>query len=212
MAGAAKQRAGGGARDEHHAREDERDAHDQRAGSADDLREATTESSAERPAVVLAERDHQADEPDDEAGPERAKVDEGAPDEHERSDPEQNGGHERRRRAERVVEPVGHVRADGAAVPAEPEDGREDEPDDDEPEPPELGMVVRAGLLRALLDARRRTRLARARRSGALLPRRHGLAASALDERLLREAGFRRSGTLPRIPGLRRGHTPEGAR
>ena len=64
MAGAAKQRAGRGPGDEHDACEDERHANDQRAGSADHLREATTESGAERPAVIFAESDHQADEPD----------------------------------------------------------------------------------------------------------------------------------------------------
>ena len=64
-----------------------------------------------------------------------------------------------------------------AAVPAEPEDRREQEPDRDHPEAPELGMVMPAGLLRFL-----RTRAGCAACAFAPAPRassrRHGLSAS----------------------------------
>src|SRR6185503_5627242 len=63
------------------------------------------------------------------------------------------------------------VRSDRASVEAEPDDGREHEPDRDETEPPELGMVVPACLPRLLADARGTARLARPRRYGPLLPR-----------------------------------------
>ncbi len=58
---APKKRAGRGARDEQEARENERRPDDQRAGPADDAREASPERGAEGPAVLLAERDHQPD-------------------------------------------------------------------------------------------------------------------------------------------------------
>ena len=53
-----------------------------------------------------------------------------------------------------LLERVGEPGADGAAVEAEVEDGREDEPERDEREPEELVLVVRACSPRPLLHAR----------------------------------------------------------
>ena len=89
------------ARDEQHAGEDERCPDDQRAGPADDAREATAQRAAESAAVLLAERDHEPDEADGEPGAERPEVDERAADEHQPTDPEQRRGNERRGGAER---------------------------------------------------------------------------------------------------------------
>src|SRR5262249_53922360 len=147
--------------------------------------ESAAEEGAEPAAVVLPERDHQAEHAECEAGAERAQVDERAADEHQPPDAEQRERDERGRGAEPLVEPVRDVTPDGPSVPAEPQHGREDEAGRDETEPPELRMVVTSGLLRALAYARGRARLRRPRRA-SLLPRRHGLAASAPHGAVLR--------------------------
>ena len=153
MARAADERAGGGARDEQHAGEHERDADDDRARAAENPGEPSAERLADGAAVVLAEGDQQADGADHEPRPEGAQVDELAADEHQPADRDQRERDERRRGSERRLEPVGETRADRPAVPAEPDERREHEPERGQPEAPELGMVVPAGLLLLLADA-----------------------------------------------------------
>ena len=138
------------------------------------------------PPWLVAEGDHEADDPDHEAGAERPEVEQRAAHEHQPTEDDEDERDDRRGRAEAVAQPVAEARSDAATVPAEPEDGREHEPDRKEAEPPELGMVMPARLLRALAHARGAARLARARRRCPLLPRGHGLAASAAWPRILR--------------------------
>jgi hypothetical protein len=112
--------------------------------------------------VGVAERQHQAGDGDRQAGAERADVDELAARDHQRADGDERDRRHVRAPAECRDEPVRDRAADDASVPAQVEDAAEEEPERDEPEPPELGMVVR---LRAtgpgallLADARGRLR------------------------------------------------------
>ena len=89
--------------------------------------------------MIIPERDQQAEEPEGEPGPERAHVDEGAPDEHQPAHAEERERHERRRGAEPFVEPVRDVAADGTAVPAEPQHGGETRPVATRPSPQSSG-------------------------------------------------------------------------
>ena len=134
----------------------ERHADDQRAGLADHVSEAAAERAADGASFVIAERDHEARRRRREPGAERAQVDELAADEHQPADAEEHE-RERRRRRRRTRRRASPRRARRRApVPAEPQHGREDEPDRDHPEPPELGMVVRlASSARAAWLARR---------------------------------------------------------
>ena len=191
---ASQQRARRGARDEQEPGEDQRNADDQRPRLADHVCEAAPERRADGAAVALPQGDHQPEEADREAGAERPQVDQFAANEHQAADADERERDERRGGAEAVVQPVGDVRPDGASVEAEPQHGSEDEPERDEAEPPELGMVVPARLLRLLADAGRAPGLARPRRHSPLLPRGHGLAGSAQTQGLLRRRVLRADG------------------
>ncbi len=198
--GAAQQGAGGRPGEEQHAGQEQSGADDDRAGLPHDPGEAAAEERADGAALVASERDHQPDAGDHEAGAERLEVDERAADEHQ---PAHADEHERQHvggAADRVLQPLRDLRADDAPVPAEPEHGREEEADRGHPEPPQLGMVVRSGLLRRPLpDAGRRARPQGP--LGGLLPgRRHGLAASAATSVFLRSC--RNGGSGSRVePG-----------
>ena len=124
------------------------------------------------PAVVGAEREQQPERHDDQAGAKRAHVDELAPRDHQQAQDEERSGRDVGSRADRAAAGRPRRAADDAALPAEPEERREEDPDSREDEAPELGMVVPALALLApaLLDPRGN---ARAQRTLTLLAR-HG--------------------------------------
>ena len=138
-------------------------------GLADHVREAAGEAAADRASLVAPERDHEAEGADDEPRAERLQVDELAADEHQPADAERARAESRRRRRRRRRRGQSAiVRADRAAVPPEPEHRREEAADRDHPEPPQLGMVVRSGLLARRFRTRRRACAASAPACGLL--------------------------------------------
>ena len=76
--GAAEQGAVGGAREQETAREQRGQAEQQRAGAAEQLRQPSAEQPADKPAVIRAERHHQAGEGHGDAGAEGLHVEQGA--------------------------------------------------------------------------------------------------------------------------------------
>ena len=99
------------------------------------------EGIAESSAPVASEHGEDAEGRSDEAGPERPHVDEARAGDHEAADADEG---ERQREREPLPTALAsaavHVLADDAAVPAEQEDGREEEPSAGQAEPDELGM------------------------------------------------------------------------
>src|SRR5262249_20333803 len=112
------------------------------------------EDSSQEAARIRAESDEQSERGDTDAGLEGPEIDKGAADEHQCPDSDECERHDVCGIAHRGPQTVGDLPADDAPVPAEVDDGHEDEADRNHPEPPELGMVMRSGLARALLDAR----------------------------------------------------------
>src|SRR5262249_468882 len=150
-------RAEGRSREQQRADEQERDAENGRPGRAERDADGAAEQLADVAALVAAERDHQAAGDDDETCPERPDVDEFAPGDHERAERDKRDGHDPRRAADQCVEAVDERAADVAAVPAEVEDAREEDPEREERKAPELRVPVAPRLLgRALLDPARR--------------------------------------------------------
>ena len=138
--------------------------------------------------LVAAEGDHEAEGADHEPGAKRLQVDDPAPHEHQAADRDEHERDHVRGNAEGAVEPVDDRSSRRAAVPAEPEQGGEEETDRDHAEPPELGVVVRSGLagLRRRFLTRAGVRGFGARLAGFFLVTAMGLAASAAASRLLR--------------------------
>ena len=140
------------------------DSGDRDPRRADREREAPAEQCSEVAALVLAERDHQANGEYDEARAERPDVDEVAARNHQRSHDHERRGQAERGAADGRVEPVADPAADVAAVPAGPHHEAQEDAERGEAEPDQLGVLVPAdlGLLRralAALDARRYARL-----------------------------------------------------
>ena len=143
-------RARGGAREQQRASDQRRHADDQDAGRAERDAQAERKRSADVAAVSLAERQHQAGGEDDEAGTERAHVDELAARDHQRAHDHAGGREYRARRADQRVETVGRQRAGEATAPAEVEDCGKEDADCRKAEPDQLRVLVAAMLGRAL--------------------------------------------------------------
>ena len=160
--GTAQDRTVGGAGQHQSAGEQRGQAEERRPGAAEQHRDAAAEQPADEAALAGAERHHQADEGDREAGAERPHVQEAAPEEHQASDDDQR---ERRRvggRADHVAQPALDLLADDASLPAQVDERGEEEPEGGEPEADQLRVLVgRAGaaalLRRPPLHARGRT-------------------------------------------------------
>ena len=84
---------------------------------------------------------------DDEPDAERPDVDERAPRDHQPAERDEGDRHDPRGAADQGVEAVGERAADVAAVPADVEDAAEEEPERDEAEAPELGVLQAPGSL-----------------------------------------------------------------
>ncbi len=154
---AAQDRAGRGAGEEQRAGDERRHADDERAGRAEELREAAAEQAADRAAVIRAEGDQQAGDREHEPGAERPHLDERAAKEHERADDRQRDRHGVRGAADDIPERRLDLLADDAALPAHQEQRGQEEPERGEPEADQLRMLVPADpplALRALLDPR----------------------------------------------------------
>ncbi len=162
------------AREQQPAGEQRGQADEQRAGRAEQLREAAAEHPPDEAAVLRAERHHQARQRDGEARAEGVDVQERAAEEHQPADDDERGRGRVGRRAEQVAQARLDLLADHAPRPAEVEERGEEEPDRCEAEPDQLRMLVTGAgaallLRRPLLHAR-----GRARAQGSLLrPRGH---------------------------------------
>ena len=154
--GAAKQRTERSAGEQHDADGEGERAEDDRPGSADEALEAAVERAAELPAVARAQKDQKSHRGDDEPHAERTEVDEPGAADHERSHADERERQHDPRGADQPVEAVRDGRADRAAVPAEPEDDGQEQPQRDETEPDELGMSGASSP--PSLDTRRRPR------------------------------------------------------
>ena len=141
-------------------------------------------------AVRRAEREHEPDDRHREPEPERPHGDERAPGHDQRAERDQD----ERRDVGRPADDAPRARA-RAAAQAEPEHAGEEDPDRDQAEPDQLGVVVAPGALPAPLHARRRPRprLGGTRLAASL---RHRRATSRRTPRL-----------LPGAPGPRAGPT-----
>ena len=151
-----------------------------RARAAEQLGDPAPESAADGATLVAAERDHQPDRRDHEAGAERIHVEQRAPEEHQAADDDERERRGVRGRPDHVPEARLDLLAGDASLPAEIEQRREEEPDRDEPEPDQLRMLVRSTgsrllLRRPFLHARGRARPQRP----LLLPGCHGGAFDA---------------------------------
>src|SRR4051794_15895603 len=177
------------AREQEDPGEDCEDAHERGSGAAERERDDVAEDAAEVAALV-SERQQQADPEDGEAGAKRPDVDEIAARDHQPSDYDEDDGQYVRRapdqRLQRLTDPTAYV----AAVPAGPEDGRQEKAEREQPEPDQLRVLMPAsGLsLRALRfpHARGRTRLEHA--LGGASPR-HGQRFDALRRSPPRSTG-----------------------
>ena len=161
--------------------------------------------------MVAAERRHQPEGDDDDAGAERPDVDERALADGQGAEHDERDRHRVRGGADHRVEPVCEPAADVAAVPAEVENAAEEEPERDRRQPPELGVLLaRARLLRRppLLDATRelrtQLRLPLAGRHAPVFARRTRVPSTPESAR--RRAC--RSTSAPRRRARRRGHPP----
>jgi hypothetical protein len=137
----AKEGAERGTGDEDPSRDDEKEAENRRPGLPEEPAEDRVEAAPDGPAPLLAEHRHDSESKSDEAGPERAHVDElGAGDEETAHGDEE----ERQRQAgaadERVERGV-DLAPDDAAVPLEPEHDREKEAERKQAEAGELGVL-----------------------------------------------------------------------
>ena len=92
--------------------------------------------------MIGAERDHQPDRRDDEPRAERLHVEKGAAEEHHAADDDERERLRVRGRADRVAQRRVHVLCGDASLPAQVEERDEEEPDGDEPEPDQLGVLV----------------------------------------------------------------------
>jgi hypothetical protein len=144
----ADQRPQRGTRDEQRSRDDEEEAQDCGARVAEEPPEDQVEGLPRAASVRLAENRHDAQREEDEAGAERAHVDELGP-----RDEQAAHGHQDERNpnsacadegVEAGVDPV----ADVAAVPSEPERNGEEDAQEEQAEPEKLVMLLRAGALR----------------------------------------------------------------
>ena len=126
-------------------------------------------------------------------------VDELAARDHQQADDEERCGRDVRGRADRAAQAVLDRTADDTALPAEPEERREEDPDGSEDEAPQLGMVVPALALLAppLLHPRRN---ARAQRTLTLLAR-HGRGFDAARDSPCPEVSRPRGPGGPRARG-----------
>ena len=149
----------------------------QRAGGAEQPREAAAEQAAGDAAMVRAQRDQQAGDRQHEAGPERAQLDERAAEEHERADDRQCDRRGIRGAADDVPQALLDLLADDAALPADQEQRGQEEPERSQPEADQLGMLVSPPLVPLVLARSSRALLHAGRRAwpqgSLLLPRRH---------------------------------------
>ena len=111
-------------------------------------------------AALAAERQQQAEGEDEQSRSERADVDEVAAADHQAADDDERERQHEGQASDESLEPIADPAADVPAVPAGPEHGGEEEPERDEREPEQLGMLVPPGLLRlrALASSRARAR------------------------------------------------------
>src|SRR5207244_9733988 len=129
------------------------------------------ESTADRAAVRRAERREQAEADDGDTRAEGPHVHELAAGDHQPAEREKDDRSRIRRTADDRLEPVGDGAADGAPVPAQVEDRREEEPERDQREAHELVVLLALRLaLLLLLDPRGQAWAKRA----LLLAARHG--------------------------------------
>ncbi len=153
-AGAAQQGSRRGAGEQQDPCDQSGDAGDRGPGLPEQRREGAGEGSPD-PASVLAEREHQAEGGDGDPRAEGAQLDERAPRQHQAA---HHHEHERQRvdgLADDRAHPIDDPSADGAAVPAEVDDRRQEEAEGREAEPHQLGVLVVAlgALPFRLLDA-----------------------------------------------------------
>ncbi len=157
--GVADERAERGAGDEDPARDHQKDAEDGGAGAPEQPAKEEVERLARRPAARFSEDRHDPEAEHDEPSAERPHVHELCAGDHEAAD-----DHEHERDAEPAVpDQTRQARVDlvphHAAVPAEPERDGEEDAQEEQREPDQLGMVLRPPALApralALAHARR---------------------------------------------------------
>ncbi len=166
-AGSAQERAERGAGQEEDPEERQQHAEDRRPGRPDALRDEVAELSPDPAAVRGAEREHQPDDGDAEAEPERADGNQGAPRDDEAAERDQD---QRRDVGGPADHAPGRIRHRPAAQ-AEPEHARQEDPERGEPEPDQLRVMVTGALLRPpprLAGRRLRPRLRGARTAACL--------------------------------------------
>ncbi len=98
-----------------------------------------------------AERELEAEREHEEAGAERAQVDELAAGDHQPAEREAGERSGVGRAADRAADAVGERAADDAAAPAGPEHAREKDPERDEEKPDELRVLASVRAARPLL-------------------------------------------------------------
>jgi hypothetical protein len=147
--GMADERSQRGAGNEQRSRDEKEAAEDLRAGVAEQAAEDEVERLAGGAAPRLAEDRHDPERQDDEPGAEWAHVDELRARDHEPAEREQHERNADPARAEEAVEAGVDLVADVASVPAEPERNGEEDAEEDEREPDQLGMLLPPGSLRA---------------------------------------------------------------
>src|SRR4051794_4000582 len=138
---AAEDRSERGSREQQRADEHQEDAEEQRAGGTDRDPDSTAQQLSDVAALVLAERDHEAAAEHGHPGAERPDVDERAARHDQRAEHGECDRHDVVRVPDQPVEAVAQPAADVAAVPAEVEDGPEEEAERDRSEPPELRVL-----------------------------------------------------------------------
>ena len=97
MVRAAEDRTERGAGEQKHADEQQQRAEDGRAGGPDRDADGAAQNLPEIAALVAPEREHQAEEDDDDAGAERPNGDEGAARDHQRADRDERDRRDPRR-------------------------------------------------------------------------------------------------------------------
>src|SRR5262249_34046237 len=139
---------------------------------------------AEVAALILAERDHEAATEHRETRAKRPDVDELAAGHHEGAERHERDRHDVLRVPDQPVEPLAEPAADVPAVPAEVEDGAEEEAERNRRETPQLGaLALRAGaslrprLADAARELRAQLRLPLAARHGLGFRARPGLSS-----------------------------------
>jgi hypothetical protein len=142
--GMADDGADGCAGEEKGSGDDEEETEHVRAGHAEQAAEDERESLPGRSASLLSEQRHDPEAEDDEPCTKRAYVDQLSASDHEPSDDEEEERHGDFPVAEETREGRIDLVADVAAVPAEPERNGEEDAQEDECEPDELGVVLRA--------------------------------------------------------------------